>query len=366
MGVRSFNNSVSRRGPGFTLVELLIVVFIITLLIGLLAPALGRVRSIARDMACKSNLRQLGVAAANYTAASPNSEIPSFWWQPGVSKSNWTDVDFSMNRPGADALDAAQAQETDILRRRTGRGEGPTPKKIKLNSLRYPHRRFTHLVLLDQMDVPFPDPRAACPEDKQLLEWANDPMDLSTVPTVGDEDSTTESRVEIRQRWAYSSTYQAVPSSWSPDTRLGQALTVGPVERFYNLFTRIDSSLRLGGRRMDEVAFPGNKVFFFEFHDRHSSRRPVFYAYPRAKSNQLFFDTSVRAERTGDSNPGFDPNNPSGVAPAVVYDPAPGAADPPPLHNPLGDTLRGHYRWTRGGLRGVDYGGDEIDTGQNP
>ncbi|MEZ6241748.1 MAG: prepilin-type N-terminal cleavage/methylation domain-containing protein [Phycisphaerales bacterium] len=366
MGVRSVHHIADRRGSGFTLVELLIVIFIITLLIGLLAPALGRVRSIARDVACKSNLRQLGAAAANYSANSPGAEIPSFWWQPGTSRSTYLDVDFSMNRPGADSLDAAQAQETDILRRRTGRDTGQTPQKIKLNTLRYPHRRFTHLVLLDQMDVPFPDPRAACPEDEQLIRWSRDPMDLSSVPTVGDEDSTTESRIEIRQRWAYSSTYQAVPASWSPDTRQGTRLTVGPVERFYNLFTRIDPALRLGGRRMDEVAFPGAKVFFFEFHDRHSAGRPAFYAYPQAKGNQLFFDASVRAEKTANSNPGFDPNDPSGVAPAVVYDPAPGAADPPPLHNPLGDTLKGHYRWTRGGLRGVDYAGDDIDTGRTP
>ncbi len=365
MGVRSHDILGTRRARGFTLVELLMVLFVIALLIGLLAPALGRARSIARDMACKSNLRQLGVASATYSTASPNDEIPSFWWQPGVTRSAYVDVDFAMNRPGATQLAAAQAQETDILRRRTGRSEGAAPRKIKLNSLRYPHRRFTHLVLLDQMSVPFPDPRAACPEDEALLRWADDPMDLSTVPTVGDDDSTTESRVEIRQRWAYSSTYQAVPASWSPDTRQGSALTVGPVERFYNLFTRIDPSLRLGGRRMGEVLFPGNKVFFFEFHDRHSSGRPMFYAYPKAKSNQLFFDGSVRAERTGDSNPGFDPNNPTGVAPAVVYDPAPGAADPPPLYNPMGDTLKGHYRWTRDGLRGADYGGGEVDS-SNP
>ena len=29
-----------------------------------------------------------------------------------------------------------------------------------------------------------------------------------------------------------------------------------------------------------------------------------------------------------------------------------------------GDIVEGHYRWTRGGLRGVDYAGEEVSTGQ--
>ncbi len=31
---------------------------------------------------------------------------------------------------------------------------------------------------------------------------------------------------------------------------------------------------------------------------------------------------------------------------------------------PLGDWVIGHYRWTRGGIGGVDYGGEEVNTGQ--
>ncbi len=341
----------------------MLVIAIISTLIALLLPAISRTRGIARNVVCKSNMRQLGIAGASYAVDSPDL-IPSFWWAPGSNPSQWAGLNFFMNRANSDTLNGAQAQATDILRRRTGRSEGQAPEKIVNNTLRYPHRRFTHLVLLDYMDTSLPDPRAACPEDRRLLEWASDPMDMSTVPTAADDDSSTESRIEIRQRWAYSSTYQAVPASWAPDTRVGDMLTVGPVERFYNLFNRIDRGLRLGGRKYTEVDFPASKVFFFEFHDRHSGGPDAFYAYPQARSNQLFFDNSVRAERTSASNPGFDPNNPTGAAPAVIYDPAPGSADPPPLHDPSGDTLKGQYRWTRDGLRGVDYGGAEIHTGQ--
>lgn len=70
---------------GFTLIELLVVIAIISLLVSILLPALGSVRSTARQVICASNQRQVATMITNYT-------LDAREWLPGSPSTSGTDA----------------------------------------------------------------------------------------------------------------------------------------------------------------------------------------------------------------------------------------------------------------------------------
>ena len=87
------------RRSGFTLIELLVVIAIIAVLIALLLPAVQAAREAARRAQCVNNLKQIGLAAANYESA--NGCFPPL----GLSMRNPTRI--VLRRLGHDRVRAA-------------------------------------------------------------------------------------------------------------------------------------------------------------------------------------------------------------------------------------------------------------------
>jgi prepilin-type N-terminal cleavage/methylation domain-containing protein len=320
-------NLARSKDHGFTLIELLVVIAIIAVLIGLLLPALSSARKSARTLLCQTNMRQLGVAATGY-GGSYRDVIPAFNWKPGNYTTSYPDLQNASN----DRV-AVGHQAVSILRDRTG------VVNIPRNNIGnwFANLWFSHLVFLDYLSSNPEEPVAACPEDAEQVERAGTP--------IGDFTASTLFR-------KFESSYETSTVTYSVDQFRGG---LQPVEQDGKPWATFNRPLSfLVSRRFTEVRYTSSKAYMFDTFNRHFGNQPdTLYFEPESAQPILFFDGSVSIKQTRDANHGFQPLDPSNPEPTMI------------LKELNGDeSFPGYYRWTRGGLSGIDFGGQEVRTGQ--
>lgn len=341
--------AVSRRQAGFTLIELLLVIAIVALLVSILMPALGKARKAARLDICESNMRQSAQSLANYEADFKGA-IGAFSWKPFTQPSEWPDLNSATNYQVSHAY-----QAVDIARRLTGRGnDGYYTGFLS----RLVDKNFSHMALAmgGYYNNRLPEQANVCPDDRDALTWQRNFQDISRgLAETGDPDPA--SPLGFKRLLPFWSTYQLVPYAWSADRGPAVMSQASGQPGYHFLYNDAAAALRgLGGRYMHEVQYPAGKVAQMDLYDRHYFRRDIWYAYPAAIQPLSFFDGSASIRKTGDANPGWRPLTPNSPLPtSYLYWPV--GSDPPTLSGSAWDIVQGYYRWTRNGLKGVDYGG---------
>jgi hypothetical protein len=211
------------------------------------------------------------------------------------------------------------------------------------------------LVLVDYLDESLPAEWAVSPGDAVRVGWQADPSDP---PDLNEQGGASWDWLFS----AFGSSYMLMPSYFAPDEKVGTQLTISQYAAYHDLYS-VPGGLVFGGRRVAEVAYPSRKVHMAERASYFFGPRPVYFLHQQARVPVLMADGAASPRSSADANASFYPNVPDDQQRTTTTDYVPNPNyDPPTLSGETKDlALETHYKWTRRGLRGTDFGGERAE-----
>lgn len=348
----------SRRA--FVQVELVTLIIVTSLAVAVLTVAAQGHRHRARMAGSIANLQKFASGITSF-GADHEDRLVSFSWRAGGGNTGRDGLVYS--NPSTD-VQATADEAVEIIRWLSGRRDVAR----MTNWMPIGHH---YLSMLDHMGHPLLAEFVVSPFDANRIAWQRA---VRTAPPGGEDaafrqlaNRPTNGDGNTLRRWPYSSSYEFVPASYSPD-----AARTTP-ERTFTTLTQDGLShnqyntgpaggpgiIPLGRRRSAEVVFPDKKAMVFESNPAASNGHRTFYAYEHALTPILFSDGSASARSTANANRGFRPNAPTSLATTTIAY-TPDIWEPATLSGRSSDNLSGRIRWTRSGLRGRDFNGPDI------
>ncbi len=338
---------MSDRRAGFALIEVAAVLCLLAVVAVMLVVCTDANRRTARVGADLGKLKAIGGLGFSF-AADKDDRFWGFTWEGGVpADTEYDDLELHHSDLGAHAN-----QATHIIRRL---GEHP---ELPRNVAWVADVLFSHLPLIEHMQLDLPDPLFASAGDDYLRIWQSDPLNWKQLGTPLPASANTN-------RWPYASSFQSPPAWWDefqndPDP-LHQSRRVSQTTTSHQYWS-VPASGELGPARFAQAAFPSDKVLMHDKHARYFGQ-VSYFTLEHSRVTMLMADGSAAVRRTGDANPGWNPANQTSTIPQIIpYTPE--SWEPPAINGSGSDLGSAHYRFTRGGLLGRDFGGPEIDTGQ--